>query len=264
MAAITVDEQTSAWPPRNLVSVTGLVAGDDVEVYREVAGARTLVRAGSATDVSDPSFVRVDAEFPFGVPVHYVAVVNGADAASAGPDTYTLPGGKVALSDAITGLAAEVVVLSWPDKTRERDATIFRVGTDTGASRNVVVARGLSQPTGVLDLVTQTASALDQLVALLAGATQNIVQLRQPGGYHDVDMYAAVVQAVTRRWSQDGTDERRITSLTYAEVDGWSAELANAGYTLQDIADVYAGQTLADLAGDYATLLDIAQGEFIP
>jgi hypothetical protein len=38
--------------------------------------------------------------------------------------------------------------------------------------------------------------------------------------------------------------------------------LLSRGYTLQDVADAYTGLTLADLAGDYATLLLLAQGDF--
>jgi len=98
----------NVWPPRNLISVTSIAVGDAVAIYREVAGNRVLVQGGSTT-ATDVAVLRVDAEYPFGVPVKYVAVVNNLEYSTAAV-TYSLPGGKVALTDAITGLAAEVVI----------------------------------------------------------------------------------------------------------------------------------------------------------
>jgi hypothetical protein len=71
---VTVDEQ-DVYPPRVLVTVTGLTIGDFVTVYRVVAGERTAVRQGAAEAV-DVAFLVLDAELPFGTPVRYVAVVS--------------------------------------------------------------------------------------------------------------------------------------------------------------------------------------------
>lgn len=252
---LEVTEQDS-WPPRVLLTVTDLIAGDAVELYRVVAGARTLVRAGADGDVEDVSFLRIDAELPFGVPVHYVAVVEGEEYASA-PVTYVLDGGKVALSDAVSGLAAEVIIAAWPERDWVRDATTFRP-----AGRNVVVAGPLGQYEGQVELYVESWSSGENLLALLRGATQGIVQVRQPGGYNGVDAYWAVLGATERRLSQDGSDDRRMWVLDVAETDPWAASLEARGTTLADLADAYEGQTLADVAADYATLLLLAQADW--
>jgi hypothetical protein len=257
-AAITVDAQDS-YPPRTLVSVTGLTLGDDVSVYRQVAGERTLLRAGTGTDVADPAFLVVDAELPFGVAVSYVAVVNSFAEYATGATTYDLPGGKVALSDAVGGDAAEVVILSWPEKERDTNSAVYRAG-----ARNIVVSAPLGQFTSTIDFFLETTSAVENLDALLASATQNTVQIRQPGGYDGVDSYVAALSSKERRWSQDGSDPRRIVSVDVVEVSGWADALEARGYTLQDIADYYGTTgTLQDIADDFVTLLDIAQAEFI-
>lgn len=256
MVAITAVEQDD-YPPRVLVSVTDLTLGDAVILYRSVSGERTEVRAGFAPAVEDTAFLRIDAELPFGVPVTYVAVVNGVDTYTTGPVTYVLPGGKVAISDAILGLAAEVVILAWPEKSRSRRSTTFAV-----AGRNIVVSGPLGQFESDIELLVETSSALDNLMEVLAQSTASIVQVRQPGGYDGVDSYLAVTEASERRFSQDGSDQRRVVAIRAAETEPWAPVLEARGYTLGDIADVYDGLTLQDLADDFATLLDIAQGDF--
>jgi hypothetical protein len=131
---ITVTEQAS-WPPRTQVAVTSLDAGDNVEVYRVVAGVWTLLRAGSVVGATDPSFLVVDAELPFGVPVSYAVYVNGFEHLT-GPATYDLPGGRVALSDAITGGVAEAIIGSAGDRVFSRRSARFQVN-----GRNLVVSR---------------------------------------------------------------------------------------------------------------------------
>jgi hypothetical protein len=250
-ASIAVMAQ-DVFPPRVLVSVTDLTLGDAIDVYRVVSGARTLLRAGSSASVTDPSFLVTDAELPFGVPVSYLAVVNGIEYATAST-AYTLPGGKVVVTDAITGLVAEAIIHAWPQKTYERDASTFRPG-----GRNVAVLGALAGFTGTIELFAQTTLIRDNIMGVLAGATQGTVQIRQPGGYDGVDCYVAVLTVTEPRFSQDGSDERRWLSLDALEVEGWAPSLAARGFTLQDLADLYTGLTLADLSADYATLLALA------
>jgi hypothetical protein len=254
-AAISAAQQ-DVYPPRVQVSVTNLVIGDSVAIYRVVGGVRTLIQAGFTDSVADPSFLRIDAMLPFGVPVSYVAEVNGVDY-STSATTYTLPGGKVVISDAIAGLAAEVVIDAWPEKAYDPQATVFKP-----AGRNVVVSGVFGQWEGDLELSTETTAAADQLRLVLATATQGVVQLRQPGGYDGVDSYFAFTSYRERRYSQDGSDQKRIHIVHALEVDGWAAALAASGFTYQDLADAYAGLTYANLAADYPTYLALAQGDF--
>lgn len=253
-AAIAVIEQ-DVYPPRVLVSVTNIAVGEQVDIYRVVAGERTLVRASDQVSPSN-AVVVVDAELPYGVPVSYVAVVAGAEYAT-GTSTYTLTGGKVALTDAITGQAAEVTVMSWPQKDYSRDSTTFKVG-----NRNVVVSGDMPGAESQIELYVETTTARDDVFALLTGATEAVVQMRQSGGYDGVDGYYAVTAASEVRWSQDGSDPRRRITLSAVEVEPWASALEATGFTLQDLADAYVGQTLNDLSSDYATLLDLALGDF--
>lgn len=256
MVAITADEQ-DVYPPRVLVSVTGLTAGDDVAVYRSVAAVRTAVRAGTTTDAPGVAWLTVDAELPFGVPVSYLAVVNGVEYAT-GATTYTLPGGKVVVSDAITGQAAEVLIGAWPEKAYNRPATRFVV-----AGRNVVVSGAMPGFTGEVELLVVSDSSAENLMQVIRSATSGIVQVRQAGGYADVDCYVAVTSVRKRRFSQDGSDEKRLVICEFTEVDPWASILAAAGFSYADLADAYdPGGTYADLAAAFATYLDLAQAEF--
>ncbi|MEV4384395.1 carbohydrate binding domain-containing protein [Micromonospora sp. NPDC049580] len=231
--AITAIAQDS-WPPRVLVSVTGLTIGDGIALYRVVGGVRALLRAGETDAVTDTSFLRTDAELPFGQPVSYLAVVNDDDEYTTGAATYALPGGKVALTDAISGDAAETVILAWDERSYQRQSSVFRAG-----GRNIVVSGQLGQPESSLELYAETTSARDGVMAVVESATEGVVQIRQPGGYDGIDSYLAVLSVAERRWSQDGSDQRRIIALDVAEVEGWAPALEARGSTLQDIANVY-------------------------
>lgn len=251
---VTVTPQ-AVWPPRNLISVTNIAIGDSVTISRIVGSNRTLVQGGPTT-ATDVSVLRVDAELPFGVPVSYVATVNNLDYITT-PVVYTLPGGKVALTDAITGLAAEVIIWAWSDMEYTRLSTVFKPG-----SRNVVVSGPFGQPESEVELYFDATSSIETLVNLLAGATQGIIQIRQPGGYDRVDRFVAVTSVTERRYSQDGSDQKRIIKLHVVNVDGWAPTLLASGFTYQNLADTYVGLTYANVAADYATYLLLAQGNF--
>jgi hypothetical protein len=254
--AITATEQ-DAWPVRMLVTATGLDAGDLVDVDRVEGATRTAVRGGDQVTASDPSLVLVDAELPFGTAVSYTLTVDGVDLATTATASHTLVGGKVAVTDAIEGSAAEVVILAWPDRSRSRVASSYVVG-----GRTVVVSGPLGDPTGQVELWTDTDVGRTTLLAVLSGATSGVVQLRQAGAYPGVDHYCAVTEVREARASQDGTDPRRRWVLTIAEVQPWADTYTARGSTLADVDAAYTGLTLADLAGDYTTLLAVAQHDW--
>lgn len=257
MSTLTVADVATVWPPRKQVTLAGLTGSSYVTVNRIVGGARTALRGADETFIGTTTLVLIDAEFPFGVPVTYELIEDGVTTDTDGPTTVELPGGKVALTDAVSGLAAEVVVFAHDDLLRAGDATVFNVD-----GRNYVVADPLSQWQATWEFYTETTTAYDDLDALLEQCTSGIFLMRQPGGYDGVDNYVAPLSSRTRRFSQDGSDERRITAVLLAQCSGWPDTLEARGFTLQDVADAYTGQTLADLAGDYATLLLLAQGDF--
>jgi hypothetical protein len=257
-AGITVTALNQAvWPARVLVTVSGLTVGETVTLYRSVGGIRTAVRDAADVTALDTNLVRTDAELPYGVPVTYIAVTIDQEFTSSAV-TYTLVGGKVAITDAVNGNAAEVVILAWPTKQRERKGSTYVVG-----GRTVVVSGPLASSSGQIELFTEYDSSRDTLYGLLEDATAGVVQLRQPGGYAGVDGYYAVVGVGEVRWSQDGSDQRRRITLDVTEVEPWATGFQSPGTTLQDIADTYTGLTLAAIATDYATLLLLAQGSFV-
>jgi hypothetical protein len=259
-APVLTVQQQDAYPPRALVTVTGLTVGDQVAIYRDVDGQRTLIRAGSTDSAIDVAFIRLDAELPFGVPVSYVAVVEDMEIASA-PVTYTLPGGKVALSDALSGDAAEVVIWAWPEKTYDRQGSVLVAG-----GRNVGVVQEVGQFQSELELFTDTDQARESLVALFHSATDGILQLRAPSVviYPGVDCFLCVMSFAERRFSQDGSDPRRLWRVTVAEVDGWAPTFEAIGFTYADLEAAYAGLTYANLAADYTTYLALAQADLGP
>lgn len=255
-AAISVQEQ-DAYPPRTLVTVTDLTGGDDVVVYRVVAGQRTALRAGSVANATDPSLLVVDAELPFGVPVGYVAVVNGGAEYATSLTTYDLSGAKAVVTDAITGLAAEVLVGADSGKTRTRNAARYNVG-----GRNIVVSGAMSDPEGSYDFVTEAWSSYENLLDVLANATEGVVQVRQPGGYNGFDAYLAIDATTEKRMSQDGTDDKRILNVQYAETEAWAEDLEARGFTYQDVSDYYGTGTYANAAAEFVTYLAAEQADY--
>lgn len=248
------------FPPRNAVSVTGLTPGDDVAVYRVVAGQRTLLRGGTATTVTDTSLVVIDGELPFGEAVSYVAVVNSSGEYATADATYDLPGGMPILSDAITGESSQFVILSWPEKEYERQASTFKVG-----GRNVVVSGDIGMFDGRIEIFFEAWSSSEQLLALLNSATEGVLQLRRPvAGYDGVDCYLAVLAASEQRFSQDGTDPRRSWVLEVSETESWSDGFEARAFTWADVVTFYTGLTWADLVSDHATWLAVMLADFTP
>lgn len=254
--AINVTTQDS-YPPRNLISVTGLTLTDAIQIYRVVGGERTAVRGASSDSVTDPSFIRVDAEFPFGVPVTYVAVVNSSTEYSAGPVTYSLDGGKPVFTDAITGNAAEVWIKAWDQKSWSRKASVFKVG-----NRNVVVSSGsLGMYEAAIELYVLAGSSAANFFETITDPTEGIVQIRNASGR--INDYVAVLSCNEIRFEQNEADEQRLFVINVAQVEPWASVLEARAFTLQDIADYYGvSGTLADIDSDFTTLLTIALGDF--
>lgn len=247
-AGVTITEQDS-WPPRVQIAVTGLDTGDVVEIYRVVAGQWTAVRAGSVNGATQPAFVVIDAELPFGRPVSYAVYVNGYETITT-PVTYELAGGQVAFTDAITGAVAEAIIGRAGPRTYGRDSLVARVGGD-----NLVVSGPMpSGGQGTYELLAMTTAIGDGLKWLFRNATQGIVQVRQAGltgadgnTYDGVDAYLSITDMAEDRFSQDGSDPRRLITITYVEVAGWAADLEARGFTYGDVATFVNG-TYADAA----------------
>ena len=257
-ATLTVTTQ-NVYPPRVTIAMSGMTIGDQLDIYRQVAGVRTLVRGGHVDSVDDTGFFVVDAEQPFGIPVTYVAVINGQVEYFSSATTYNPPGGHPVLTDAISGLSAEITLIAADDKTYSRDSARFRVG-----GRNLVVGAPFGQAEGRYQLFFDTTVGRENLMELLENATEGIVQLRSahPDIYEDEDAYLAVDGITVARHSQDGSDPRRLVTIDYAEVQPWSDELLATGFTYGEVETFYSGLSYGSAAGDFATYLDAVQGDF--
>lgn len=252
---IVVTEQDS-WPPRTLVTVSGLTAGDQLTLYRQTGTTLTAVRGGTVV-ATDTAYVVVDAEIPFGTPVSYVAVINNTVTTTTSSVTYTLPGGKVALSDAISGEAVEVMVGKWPSREFDPQSSVFKVG-----GRNVVISSDLGMWEADIEIVTIDTAGSEALESLLRNATAGVLQLRQPGGYWDFDCYVAVTSYRRTLFNEDWTDPKRKHLLHVVQVEAWATTLLARGFTYGDMTDAYTGLTYANLAADFPTYLAVAQGDY--
>ena len=250
----------SVFPPRNLVSATGLT-GDDIvtaTLYRQVGTVLTPVRAASGINVTgQATLLRVDAEQPFGVSLNYAAVltdVNGAQwTVYSGPITSTVTSDVI--SDAIRGVGAAVKVeapLGWK---RDRNATQFNIN-----GRVVVVGKPRSSRSGTIVARTETDEDGDALNDVLDNATEGILLVRKQTSLERLDgTYALIDDSEDPNWY----DEFRWFQLNVVKSDDWPDVMEAAGFTLQDIANNFS--TLADIAAFFTTnLLAIAQYDFGP
>jgi hypothetical protein len=253
--SITAVEQNS-YPSRVLVSVTGLTLGDRVEIYRIISSERTLIRGGLNESTADTSFLVVDAELPFDLPLNYLALVNGTDSYASGSLTPMLDDARYdVVTDAISGNAAQAIRTAQPEWDYDNNVSVYQV-----AGRNIVVSNGVGQYTSEIEFFTAAGTSSENFKEVLRLATNGVVQIRDSMGSSD---YVAVTSTKEQRYSNDRTDERRFFTLQVVEVDGWAPGLEARGFTLQDIHDYYtAASSLQDIADDYLTLLAIAQGDF--
>ena len=250
----------SVFPPRNLVSATGLTDDDIVTatLYRQVGTALTPVRAASNIDVTgQATLLRVDAEQPFGVSMNYAAVltdVNGAQwIVYSGPITSTVTSDVI--SDAIRGVGAAVKVeapLGWK---RDRDATQFNIN-----GRIVVQGKARSSRSGTITVRTETDDDGDALNEVLDGATEGVILVRKQNSLSRLDgTYALIDDSEDPNWY----DAYRWFQLNVVQADDWPDVMEAAGFTLQDIANNFS--TLSDIAAFFTTnLLAIAQYDFGP
>ncbi|GFH34285.1 hypothetical protein [Streptomyces pacificus] len=257
-ASLDATAQT-VFPPRNLISVTGMASDDIVTatIERQVGTDRTAVRAATESDVTGSDvLLRIDAEQPFGLAVTYIATLTDSTGGqwelTSSAITSTVD--TDVISDAVRGIGAAVRLKAPFSKTRTRDAATFNIG-----GRLVVVGRRRSQPTTTATAETATDSAGDALDETLADATEGVILIRARASMPRLDGHYAVVSDEEAPTWYDG---HRLWTLELVRVEAWPDVLEAAGFTLQDIADNF--ETLADLADTFTpgTLLDIALFDF--
>lgn len=250
----------SVFPPRNLVSTTGL-NGDDivtVSVYRQDGTNLIPVRAANGIDTTGMTvLLRVDAEQPFGVSVNYAAVLTDLFGNQwtvySGPITSTVSSDVI--SDAIRGVGAAVKVESPLGWKRDRDATQFNVN-----GRIVVVGKPRSARSGTITVRTVTDQDGDALNSVLDNATEGTILVRKQTSISRLDgTYTLIDDSEDPNWY----DEFRWFALNVVKGDDWPDVMEAAGFSLADIAANFS--TLSDIAAFFpGTLLDIALFDFGP
>ncbi|MFF8406893.1 hypothetical protein ACF06P_35360 [Streptomyces sp. NPDC015684] len=250
----------SVFPPRNLVSATGLTADDIVTatLYRQVGTDLTAVRAASDIDVTgQSSLLRVDAEQPLGVSMSYAAVLTDLYG-----QQWTIYSGSITstvtsdvISDAIRGVGAAVKIESPLGWKRDRAATQFNVN-----GRIIVVGRPRSAPSSTITVRTETDADGDALNDILDHATEGTILLRKQASLPRLDgTYALLDDNEDPTWY----DQYRWFQLNVVRSDDWPDVLEAAGYTLADIAANFS--TLGDIAAFFTgSLLTIALYDFGP
>ncbi|MFF0597928.1 hypothetical protein [Streptomyces antibioticus] len=249
----------TVFPPRNLISATGLLADNiaSVGLYRQVGDTLTPVRAAVDVDVSGSDvLLRVDAEQPFGVAHEYLAVltdVNGLQW-TIYSSTITSTVDSDVISDAVRGIGAAVRIETPLEWQRTRDATKFNAG-----GRIIVVGKTRSAPSTTMTVRTETDAAGDALNAVLADLTEGVLLFRKQDSLSRLDGYYALSDDTE---SPNWYDSYRWFQLEVQQTEAWPSVLEAAGFTLQDIADNYS--SLQDIAGDFTPgdLLDIALFDF--
>lgn len=258
--------------PRILVEAQGLAADGVVAITisRIVNGVATVLRgANSVLTGGADAFIRTDAEQPFGVSIYYQAdlVDSLGNSWTIISNTVTTNITNALLSDPIKGLGANVQILSWSEKSYERDSSIYHVN-----GRTIVVSSPRAGSVSQLVIFTKTNADRDAINELLDNATNNTILLRQQPlsttACEEVDTdttaYLAVTQDSIARNSRFRSANRRVT-LQCVEVDPWTLSVEAAGSALQDIANYYyPNGTLLSISNDFTglTLLEIAERDW--
>jgi hypothetical protein len=267
-ATITATVQ-SAFPPRVLVAVAGMLIENivSITIERSSLNELTLLRAAVDADVTSlDAFVRTDGEMPFGAPVSYVATLKD----SAGDEWQIISNSVTTnvtdevLSDAVLGLGVAVQIIDWKQRRYERETTTFNI-----SGRLVVVSGPNPGSTSDLTVFTKLTSDRDDMLALLDRATSGIVQIRtqavticldDPGydAHAQVDTYLAVTSTVLERVGKFRYPQRN-WQLSVAEVDPWLIDLEARGWTYADIDGFFTDQTYSafDLQFNLQTYLAI-------
>lgn len=247
-------------PPVVQVVVTGLTGATQVSVWAEAPNSpRRVVRGGLEQNPSSDALVLVDTMPELGQPIIYVVEYLAAGVRqqlSASPVTVPDPGRHV-LSDPFTGAAVLVDVLADEDEraNAQRGSVLYPIG----ASQGVAVIDGREADAGTLTVYADAVTS-KQLQSLLAPGVP--IASRHPA--HGCDLPAVeilnVSEAARRRRSRAGD---RIHSLAFRVVSQPDPREPVALATLGELNDYYApAGTLADLAAEFSTLLDIALSEW--
>ena len=233
-----------------------------ITITRTAEGDTVPVRGALEVVPRTDTFVVVDNEAPFGVPLVYTLTQTYADGTTSTVESneVILTGVELPwLTNPITGEGVDATIADWPELSYPGRQTIVDV---SGRSAPLVISDVRGTPTSELVVLTRTRDQLVRLRHLLH--TGDVVQVRPVCGAVEA-AYLAVGEVTETRYRPAGdgagSDWRRLVTLAAQAVDQPTPRIPAVGDTLADLA-AYVPTTLADLAtafGEDATLLTIAQ-----
>lgn len=249
---------------------TGDAAAQQLEFQRSVDGGTTWEPLRLTTDsagvVDDPEAEIADYEMPLNTSVSYrvraLRAYGSVTAASAWTtDTVTVTTRQWWLKHPLSpALSQAVTVVSYAAHQRPARHGVFQ---PLGRTDQVVIGDTRSARRGQLVVRVDTTEARDALDTLLAaGAT---FLLHGPVNDHEPDRYIRITDEQHDRIADKAFVAGWHVTLTWFEVatpTGVVDEFPGLGFwTIGDMEAAYAGQTLADLEGDYTDLYDLEHVE---
>ena len=254
MVAITAELYGAQTPQLVQVTITGLTGADVVRVWAEPPAApRRLIRGGIDVVPSGDVLILLDSMPELGRPIVYVVETVVGDTVtqtSAFPVTVPDPGRHV-LSDPFTGESVLVDVIAGPDE--RTNVAVGSVLYPRGSSLGVALTGPARADSGALSVYSEAPSSVLGLVL-----TGRPIVSRHPNDGCDQPAVEILAVGDVSRVRRDRAG-RRVFTLPYVLVSQPDPTLALYLSTLGMIAETYpTPNTLADLAGDYLTLLDIA------
>lgn len=210
-----------------------------------------------ALTVSSATVVR-DREYPLSRPFLYV--LRYVDAVAGPVTVYSnwcepLERELPRISNPITGEGVDATIVTWPEFTHEARSSAFDVD---GRSAPYVVTSTMRAPTSQLLLRTLDATGWRGLSRLIR--LGQVLHVRATDPALD-DGYVLPTRYLLSRISNRAVDTRRLHTLDVTESGQPSPQIVASGTTLQDIADAYPGESLADIAADFDYLYEIAAAD---
>lgn len=200
----------------------------------DVTGDVAVVRDGGPAELIGGGWVGQDYEAPLDDAFSYTARADSGATVSAG--SFVIPSDeRVWLKHpGKPYLNMRTDVTNQPALARGSDTGVFRV---LGRSAPVTVSRRRDSGTGVVELVTETADELAQMLALCDDGTPLLLQT--PGGTSWGSRYIAVTQLDELPRYGYGYDHARLWGMSFQLVDAPVGSAVSVGNTWADVLSAY-------------------------
>lgn len=227
--------------PRATITVVPAADNDSITIWRyDAEGIRTPVRGAARAPVAG-TFVAVDYELPFGLPVTYTAVGFDTAGRPSEPSNPSAPvkidytGCPVAMDPTDPATAHLWNLQSWPERIHDRDAEVlWPLASDVAT----VLCGPRRKPGSTMTVITRTA---EQAAALYRLITVPIIQIRCDGKWRWRAGYFHTVQVgETPHLPYKQTDHIVLWELPLIPAAPPPPELHVPVHTWDEVAALYA------------------------